>query len=170
MNKLLLLFFIFFLSGCALSPNSAKAPETEDHAQMGPILDSAETFFISLKERKYGTAWNLLSERSHSAIITDVYKVSKKSGENIPHEDIKKDFEGRGLIFNSYWNAFSNSKNFDPDMVLEESRWEIGFIEENKAEIIILHKIAKHPASLQMFRENGAWKVGFSETFGTRKF
>lgn len=168
MNKLPLLLIVFFLTGCASFPNSAEVPATDSYAVMAPILDSAETFFISLKERKYGTAWDLLSERSHKTIVTDVYKASKKNGSDLQQGEIKSDFEKNGIIFNSYWDAFI--KNFDPDMALKESRWEMGFVNKNEAEIIILHKRSDNPARLKMFKENEAWKVGLIETFWARRF
>ena len=168
MNKLPFLFFVFFLTGCALFPNSAEVPATDSYAVMAPVLDSAETFFISLKESKYGTAWDLLSERSQKNIIKDTYNALKKDEAGLEQEAINSDFEKNGMIFNSYWDAFL--ENFDPDIVLNESRWEMGFINKDEAEIIILHKTSDHPARLKMFRENEAWKVGFIETFQARRF
>jgi len=47
--------------------------------------------------------------------------------------------------------------------------WEIGFIKENKAEIIIKQKKSEEPARLKLFKENNKWKVGLVETFWTRK-
>ena len=73
MNKLPFLFFALILTGCAFLQNPAEDPVKENYAAIAPVLDSAETFFISLKERKYGTAWDLLSERSQKRIINDVY-------------------------------------------------------------------------------------------------
>ena len=165
MNKLPFLLFVFFLTGCALFPNSAEVPATDSYTLIAPVLDSAETFFISLKERKYGTAWDLLSERSQKRIINDVYKASKKDEAGLEEEAIKIYFEKRDLLFNSYWDAFLTE--FDPDMVLKESHWKMGPVKKNEAEIIILHKTSKNPAIIRMFKENGLWKVGFSESFST---
>jgi ABC-type Fe3+-hydroxamate transport system substrate-binding protein len=132
------------------------------------VLDSAEKFFISLEERKYTISWELLSEKSHDTIITDVYKNSKKMNKNIKREDIVNDFKRKGVMFKSYWNAFSG--NFDSNIILEDSRWEIGYILEDKAEILITYKKSDQPARLKMLKENNAWKIGLVETFWTRKY
>jgi hypothetical protein len=58
-------------------------------------------------------------------------------------------------------------------MVLEQSRWEMGFIKKNEAEIILMYKKSDRPTRLKMFKENDVWKVGLVETFwarGTLKF
>jgi hypothetical protein len=38
----------------------------------------------------------------------------------------------------------------------------------DRAEILLTHHGATHPATLKMFREDGAWKVGLVETFWSR--
>jgi hypothetical protein len=60
-------------------------------------------------------------------------------------------------------------KNFDPNMVLEQSKWEIESVKSDKAEIRILYKKASNPAILRMFKEQGRWKAGLVESFWTRK-
>lgn len=128
------------------------------------ILDSAEKFFISLKEREYKSAWDLLSEHSHETIINDIYKTSKGNGIDIREADIITDFNHKGLISSNYWNAFTG--RFDPDIVLNERVWEFGKIESDHA--VILFK-GKAVTELQMYKENNQWKVGLVETFWTRK-
>ncbi len=125
-----------------------------------PILDSAEKFFIFLKEGTYKNAWELLSEKSQRTIINDVYKASHKKGVDIKKEEILKDFNSNGVIFNNYWSAFLN--NFDPDIVLNERVWEFEKIEPESAVILLKHKSI---TKLQMYKENNTWKVGFVETF-----
>ncbi|MBP2684153.1 MAG: putative cytosolic protein, partial [Deltaproteobacteria bacterium] len=56
----------------------------------------------------------------------------------------------------------------DPDIALEHSRWEIGSVGKDRAEILLTHHGADHPARLQLFREDGGWKVGLVETFWSR--
>jgi hypothetical protein len=51
---------------------------------------------------------------------------------------------------------------------LEKSRWEMGAVKEDRAEVLITHHRAERPAVLQMFREEGAWKAGLVETFWGR--
>ena len=125
------------------------------------ILDSAEKFFISLKQGNLKTAWELLSEKSHKMIIDDVYTASKEAGIEIKKEDIIKDFNSNGAIFNNYWKAFLN--NFNPDIVLKDRIWELEEIKLDYA--VILLKKDEVVTELQMYNENSQWKVGFVETF-----
>ena len=41
-------------------------------------------------------------------------------------------------------------------------------MEKDRAEILLTHHGATHPATLKMFREDGDWKVGLVETFWSR--
>jgi hypothetical protein len=162
MRKFLSVILAIFF--CITIPCALKA---QDNDSINAVLDSAEQFFILLRSREYKEAWDLLSEKSQKTIIKDVYKASNKIGANTTIEDIRRDFDNSGLISRNYWNAFLDT--FDPNMILENSRWEIGFIEEKKAEIIIRHKKSEAPARLKLFKENNKWKVGLVETFWTRK-
>lgn len=158
--------FIIFI-GCiiifdAYIASASNSIETKD------IVDSAEKFFISLKKRDYKTAWELLSEESAETIINDIHEISKKMGGEIKKEDITKDFNSNGAMFNSYWDNYL--ENFDPDMALEQSTWEIGSVKKNRAEIFLLYKKSHNPARLKMFKQDGAWKVGLVETFWKRKY
>ncbi len=80
---------------------------------------------------------------------------------------IATDFSMGGIIARSYWNGFLD--NFDPAMVLEESRWEMGKIKGKQAEIIITYQSAERPAILRMYKEDDRWKVGLVETFWSRR-
>ncbi len=139
----------------------------DNNRAVSELLGTAETFFLSLRTNDYKTAWNLLSKKSHETIVNDVYKASRKIGANTTRENIYQDFDNSGIIFQNYWKAFIEA--FDPDLILENSRWEIAFINKTKAEIIITHKKAEAPAQLKLFREDNAWKIGLVETFWTRK-
>ena len=79
---------------------------------------------------------------------------------------VRSDFVAGGPIARDYWDAFL--RRFDPDAALEHSRWEIGSVGKDRAEILLTHHGADHPATLKMFLEDGAWKVGLVETFWTR--
>ncbi len=157
------LSIVFFLS---VNFNSSYGEDPDKTLAL--VLDSAEKFFISLEEGKYAISWELLSEKSHKTIITDVYKSSNKMNGNIKRENIAADFKDRGIMFRSYWKAFSG--NFDSDIILEDSRWKIGYILADRAEILITYKQSEQPARLKMFKENNAWRIGLVETFWTRKY
>ena len=81
-------------------------------------------------------------------------------------EAVRGDFVAGGPIARDYWDAFL--RRFDPDVALEQSRWEIGSVGKDRAEILLTHHGADHPATLKMFREDGGWKVGLVETFWPR--
>lgn len=66
----------------------------------------------------------------------------------------------------AYWNSYLNA--FDPDRVLEQSKWDIGAIKKDKAEINILYKKSAKPAVLLIYMEGNVWEVGLEETFGSR--
>jgi hypothetical protein len=163
MRKFLSVIFSLLL-GIAI-PCTLKA---QDNAEsINAVLDSAERYFIFLRAREYKEAWELLSDKSQKTIIKDVYKASNKIGADTTIEDIRQDFDNSGVISRNYWNSFLDT--FDPDLILEKSRWKIGFVEEKKAEIIIKQRRSEEPARLKLFKENNKWKVGLVETFWTRK-
>jgi hypothetical protein len=66
----------------------------------------------------------------------------------------------------AYWNSYLNA--FDPDSILEQSKWDLGAIKKDKAEISILYKKSAKPAVLLIYMEGNVWEVGLEETFGSR--
>lgn len=120
-----------------------------------------------MKEGNYSKTWSILSEKSKGTIIDDVHKATGKAGASYTKETIGKDFAGSGVLAVSYWKNYID--NFNPDLVLEESKWEMGKIDRNKTEIIIRHKKSGQPAILKMFKEDGVWKVGLEESFRTSR-
>ncbi len=162
---------IIFLSlSLALFFNTRNTYAEDNSLLISGFLNSAENFFMSLKSGDYRTSWRLLSQRSRETIVNDVYKTSKKMGVNIASQEIKSDFEKSGMISNSYWKAAFHD-TFDPDIIIKESKWEMGVINKNRAEIIITHIKACHPAPahLKVLKEYDEWRVGLVETFWTRK-
>lgn len=164
MHKFLSAVFVLLFCIVITIPCTSNA---QDNDPVNSVLDSAEKFFLALKDKKFNAAWNLLSKKSQVTIINDVYKESHKIGARTTKEEIRQDFNNSGIIFQNYWNAFLDT--FDPGMILENSQWEISFIKEDKAEIIITYKKSVEPARLKIFREDNAWKIGLVETFWTRK-
>lgn len=130
-------------------------------------LESCESFFISLKSRDYGKVWNLLSDKSKKTIVDDVYSEMKKTGEKVELSDVRIDFGSCSYLCKTYWDSFL--ERFNPDFALSDSEWSLGEQKKNYAEIILKYKNSSNPAVLKMYRENGAWRFGFTETFWTRK-
>jgi hypothetical protein len=131
------------------------------------ILFTAESCFKTMKERNYPKVWSILSEKTKGLIIDDVQKATDKAGTNYSKEAIGKDFTSGGVLSVSYWTNYL--EYFNPDLVLEESKWEIGKIAKNRAEIYIKHRKSGNPSILKMFLEDEIWKVGLEETFRSSK-
>ncbi len=135
---------------------------------LGEILFSAESLFHALKERNYPGIWESLTRASRNTIVDDTHKeVARSGGREIPKEDLRKDFSQGGPIAKGYWNGFL--EHFDPDLALEQSKWEKGSIGKDRAEILITYRKSEKPAQLKLYREDGGWKVGLVETFWTRE-
>jgi len=175
------------LSMCLLSlclPASAASPE--DHPAVPAILDRAESLFQSMKVRDYPAIFATLSAKSRETIVLETTSALAAAGKQarpgestavdaptVPAKDpppgpeaVRSDFIAGGPIARDYWDAFL--RRFDPDIALEHSRWEIGSVEKDRAEILLTYRGADHPATLKMFREDSGWKVGLVETFWPR--
>lgn len=118
-----------------------------------------------MKEKDYKGIWMCLTEKSKERIVQDVYIASEREGVRYKKADIYKDFTVGGLLSRSYWTEFL--KQFDPGIVLEHSRWELGKIEKDRAYLIIRYEKSENPALIKMFKEEGKWKVGLIESFVT---
>jgi hypothetical protein len=148
-----------------LSCLPARAASPEDHPAVPAILDRAESFFLSMKARDYPAIFATLSAKSRETIVAETASALAKNPAPNPDE-LRKDFIEGGPIARDYWDAFL--RRFDPDAALEHSRWEIGSVGTERAEILLTHHGATHPATLKMFLEDGGWKVGLVETFWSR--
>jgi hypothetical protein len=165
-SYILLVFLLLFLFAI---PAHSQPVE----AQFDTLLTPAESFFKNLKDKNFTKTWPLLTKKSQDTIANDVFKEiiknksSQRTAEDFSKEQIAADFKAAGPLSTAYWNNFL--VYFNPDFVLSQSKWEIGTIKKNYAEIFIKYKKSDNPAILQMFNENGGWKVGLVETFWTRK-
>jgi hypothetical protein len=151
-----ILFFFFF------SPLYAKPPDEVVNA----VLASAETTFKAMKEKNYPAIWNSLSAKTRRSAVDAVYKASRKANFELEKEKIVADFAKGGELAKAYWDGYMEV--FDPDTVLEQSKWGIGTIGKDTAEINILYRKSTKPAVLKLYREDNVWKVGLEETFGAR--
>ena len=144
----------------------AIAPPVSSGSQdeTGAVLQSAESCFRAMKQRDYRAIWRSLSVKSRGAIAGDT---AKAAAHTYAREQIEADFSVGGLIAKTYWDEYLF--HFDPDMVLEQSKWEMGPVGKQQAEIILQYRKAEQPARLKMFKEENQWKVGLIETFGTER-
>jgi hypothetical protein len=147
----------------AISPGWAQEGDFETSA----VLSSAESFFQSMQKMDYARVWEYLTQNSKDTIVQDTIKAMKSHAKEYSVGHVMNDFACGEALSQAYWNAFM--KNFDPIMVLEQSKWEIESVKSDKAEIRILYKKASNPAILRMFKEQGIWKAGLVESFWTRK-
>ncbi|MBI5343521.1 MAG: hypothetical protein HZB63_09485 [Deltaproteobacteria bacterium] len=132
---------------------------------LADILSSAESLFKAMQAKNYTSVWAGLSAASRNTIIEETRKEIARNGagKTASMEEVRRDFAEGGPIARGYWIGFMT--HFDPGLVLEQSRWEMGKIAGDRAEILITYKTAEKPALLKLFRENGGWKVGLVETF-----
>ncbi|MDO8738190.1 MAG: hypothetical protein Q7J17_04360 [Candidatus Deferrimicrobium sp.] len=153
----------------------ARAASPEDHPAVPAILDRAESLFQSMKSRDYPAIFAALSAKSRETIVAETSSAlaaadprpSVLARDPAPGPDaVRRDFVAGGPIARDYWDAFL--RRFDPDAALERSRWEIGSVGKDRAEILLTHRGADRPATLKMFREDGVWKAGLVETFWSR--
>ncbi|MGB7631970.1 MAG: hypothetical protein WBM29_12950 [Candidatus Deferrimicrobium sp.] len=139
-----------------------------------------------MKSRDYPAIFAILSVKSRETIVaettsalataakqarpgepTSVETPSALTRNPAPGRDaVRNDFMEGGPIAQAYWEAFLS--RFDPDAALEHSRWEIGSVGKDRAEILLTHQGAEHPAVLKMFLEAGGWNAGLVETFWSR--
>ena len=131
------------------------------------VLTAAEGFFIALKEKRFDDAWKSLTTKSRDTIVSEVYKEINKTKAKIGRELVTEDFDNNGELSRCYWNAFI--KNFDPDAVLEQSTWNIGQMKEDTAIILLQHKESQYNSELKLFKEDGRWRVGLTESFWMMK-
>jgi len=157
----LMLAFIYVFIPSA--PLQARAPSEEE---INSVLASAESLFKAMRDRRYSTIWKTITDKSKKRIIDSTYAELKKAGNETRKENIEDDFREGEEISRAYWEGYLQV--FNPQIVLEQSRWAIGVIGRDKAEISIHFKKSKHPAILKLFRENNEWKVGLDETFRGR--
>ena len=156
---------VFIVMGCVLSACVTFADAKKN--DIFPILDATESLFKSMKDKDYPRIWDLISAKSHKIILKDVQKAIAKMNVEIPEDSLRADFASGGCYAKEYWDAFLGV--FDPDMVLEHSKWEGGKINKNEGEVVILFKKSDKPAIIKLFKENDVWKVGLEETFRPRR-
>ncbi len=166
----------------------ARSASLDDHPAVPAILARAEAIFQSMKARDYPEIFAALSAKSRETIVEETSSAiaaaanqapppdgKSLGGRSVPPPDrspvpdrdvVRRDFIAGGPIARDYWNAFL--RRFDPDDPLERSRWEMGTVEKERAEILLTRHGADRPAQMKMFLEGGAWKVGLVETFWSR--
>ena len=164
----------------------AYAVPLENHPAVPAILARAESLFQSMKARDYPAIFAALSAKSRETIVAETTAALAAAGtqappgaptaagilssmEKIPApgpEAVRNDFVAGGPVARDYWDAFL--RRFDPDVALEHSRWEIGSVGNDRAEILLTRHGADRPATLKMFLEDGGWKAGLVETFWSR--
>jgi len=158
----------------------------EEYPAVPAILARAESLFQSMKSRDYPAIFAVLSAKSRETIVAETSSAlaaaakqprpGKPTATETPSalakdpapglEVVRSDFIAGGPIARDYWDAFLS--RFDPDAALEHSRWEIGSVGKDHAEILLTHQGAERPAVLKMFLEAGGWRVGLVETFWSR--
>ena len=155
-----LIIFFFFSTFCHAAP-----PTDSD---IDGAVNSAESLFKAMKERDYRKIWSLVTVKSKDTIVEDIYKAEGARGRtDLTRQSISQDLGNGGPLCRSYWDGFL--ENFNPDTVLNQSKWDLGKFQKDRGEIVIKYRKSERPAVLQMYKEQGLWKTGLVETFWTRK-
>jgi len=136
-------------------------------SDLDAVLTAAESLFKAMQVKDYVKIWAGLSKTSRQTIAGDTWKALKASPGTYTEELVADDFTRGDTLARTYWDAYL--KNFDPVMILDDSTWEMGALKDDRAEITITYKKAAKPATLHMVREGGAWRVGLTESFWSRK-
>jgi hypothetical protein len=152
--------FAFFLLSC--TEPCLRADKVEDE-----VLTAADAFFVALKEKRFADAWESITAKSRDTIINEVYKEINKTKTKIGKDLVTDDFNKNGELSRIYWNSFL--KNFDPDIILEQSTWSIGKIKGDTAMIVLKYKESEYNSELKLYKENGKWHFGLVESFWIMK-
>jgi hypothetical protein len=129
------------------------------------VLNAAEGLFMAMQGKDYEKIWTLITRKSRSTIAANTCAAIKSPSST--KDSVADDFSRGGPISRAYWDAFL--KNFDPAMILDQSRWEMGQVGDDRAEIVITHKKAQKAVVLYMAKEDGMWRAGLTESFWSRK-
>jgi len=156
---------ILFLSGLLTLPFPLGALSSDN--DQDALLTSAEGLFKAMQQKDYVRIWTGLSGKSCDTIVGDTYKALGSGAAGYTEDALREDFRKGEVIARAYWDSYL--KNFDPVLILEDSTWQMGPVKNDRAEIIVTYKKATKPATLYMVREEGAWKVGLTESFWSRK-
>lgn len=160
--------FAILFAATIHSPHPAWASPPENPPAVPAILSSAESLFEAMKSRDYPAIFSVLSAKSRETIVQETYAaLSPDERNNATPDSVREDFVTGGSIAKEYWGAFL--KRFDPTAALDRSRWEMGPVGKDRAEILITYQDAERPAVLRMYLETGGWKTGLVETFWSRK-
>jgi hypothetical protein len=152
---------------CLLAWNANPASAQIDHPAFPPILAAAESLLQSMKARDYPATWHVLTAKSRETIVSETDDAIRKTGDpSVPKDRIRDDFAAGGPLCRQYWEGFL--RRFNPDDALEKSRWEMGWVGKDRAEVLITRQGADRPAVLKMFLEADGWKAGLVETFWSR--
>lgn len=133
-----------------------------------PAIEATESLFKAMKEKNYRKVWSLLTKKSRQIIIDDVREAMAKNGADKAVDALQSDFASGGPYAREYWEAYL--KVFNPDIVLEHSKWEMGKVGRNEREIILHYRKSDQPAILKIYKEDNSWKVGLEETFRPRRW
>ncbi len=158
MKKILLINFLLFFTLYSVSAD-----------EISNALDNADNFFRSMENKNYTQVWSLLSIESKEKILDDIvdsYKAAKSKAPST--NELANDFATCRTVCTSYWDGFLIV--FKPEEILENSEWSVLSVKNKYIEIQIINSKAAKPAVLKMYKENGQWTVGLTESFWLRRY
>lgn len=145
----------------AMTPPAAPAAGPDE------LLTAAESLFQNMAKGNYPALWDGLSDATRRGIARDVGRAVAKTGDARGESEILADFAQGGPLARHYWAAYLGQ--FDPRTVLEESRWSLGVMGKDRAEIVLRYRKSRQDTILKLFHERGGWRVGLAESFSARQ-
>ncbi len=162
-------FFRYLTASCILILSLLFSSDlhSSEYEVENEVLTAAEGFFIALKEKRFADVWESLTSKSRDTIVSEVFNEINKKETRVGKEVVKEGFYKNGELSRIYWNTFL--KNFDPDIVLEQSIWSVGKIKGDTATIILKYKESEYNSELKLYKQDGRWHVGLVESFWIMK-
>ncbi|NDD29251.1 MAG: hypothetical protein EB084_13390 [Proteobacteria bacterium] len=127
-------------------------------AEGGDPAKACQAFWADLAEKRYGDAWDALTEGSKGWIVSETAKAGKVSKEEVRALFDKHNEE----VLNAFWNAFCEKMN--PESIASLT-YKAGPVQGDKCKVEVTGGDASKPIGLEMLREGGQWHFGLAETF-----
>lgn len=133
---------------------AAPAASSPDVVNAAPNLVTQQ-WVRAVVGKDYATAWALLSAHSQDAIVTSI-----ASDEKMDANDVRALFEKNDpRIVSGFWTSFRHAAK-----ALRQLTDVPATVSSNDGTLAIV-QFNGYPKQWKCFRENGAWKVGYMETF-----
>ena len=126
-------------------------------ADTGPVV-ALRTFFTDVTNQDYAPAWAAFTRRSQDGIVNSV-----ASSEHRTPADVRKLFDTNDASIRAgFWESFRNSTQAATFVAVAMAP---GGARNGSDDSVVMTLPNGNSATLLMYKEGGAWKVGWMETF-----